>query len=296
MKKMTTRRKLAIATWSSPREGNIYGKLTVDMTESLRYIEHLRRVSGEKVTVTHLVGRAVAEALAQAPGLNGRIFLGRYIPHDTVDITYLVALEEGADLAKAKVHQADQKSVVDIAKELRELAGRLHKGKDENFEKNKGLLRLLPTWLLRPLIWATGYLTGAMGIQLKAMGLERFPFGSCIITSVGMFGLDEGYAPPTPFARVPVYVLLGSVAERPAVVDGQLVVRPQMTITATIDHRFLDGFQGGVLAKIVRRVLENPWQLDSAKAPSGELLGTPPSQAALEAGATKAAPSHTKAE
>ncbi len=297
MKKMTTRRKLAIATWSSPREGNIYGKLTVDMTESLRYIEHLRRVSGEKVTVTHLVGRAVAEALAQAPGLNGRIFLGRYIPHETVDITYLVSLEEGADLAKAKVNQADQKSVVDIAKELRELAGRLHKGKDENFEKNKGVLRLLPTWLLRPLINFMGYLTGAMGVQIKALGLERFPFGSCIITSVGMFGLDEGYAPPTPFARVPVYVLLGSVAEKPAVVDGQLAVRPQMTITATIDHRFLDGFQGGILAKIVRRILENPWQLDGAKAPPGELVGTHSGQTALEAGATEAAPSRpTQAE
>lgn len=29
------RRKLAIATWASPREGNIYGKLTVDATERL---------------------------------------------------------------------------------------------------------------------------------------------------------------------------------------------------------------------------------------------------------------------
>jgi pyruvate dehydrogenase E2 component (dihydrolipoamide acetyltransferase) len=27
---MSTRRKLAISTWDAPREGNIYGKLTVD--------------------------------------------------------------------------------------------------------------------------------------------------------------------------------------------------------------------------------------------------------------------------
>ncbi|MCB9641274.1 MAG: 2-oxo acid dehydrogenase subunit E2 [Myxococcales bacterium] len=288
MKKMTTRRKLAIATWASPREGNIYGKLTVEMTEALRYIEHLRRTSGEKITVTHLVGRAVAEALAHAPSLNGRIFLGRYIPHKTVDVTYLVALEEGADLAKAKVNEADKKTVVDIAKELRELAGRLHKGKDENFEKNKGLLRILPTFMLRPLIWLTGYLTGAMGVEMKALGLERFPFGSCIITSVGMFGLDEGFAPPTPFARVPVYVLLGAVNDRPVVIDGEVVVRPQMTITATIDHRFLDGFQGGVLAKIVRSVLENPWQLDGSKAPPAQLPGSNEDTTALEAGAVEA--------
>ena len=287
MVKMTTRRKLAIATWSAPREGNIYGKLTVDMTESLRYIEHLRRTSGEKITVTHLVGRAVAEALAHAPGLNGRIFLGRYIPHKTVDISYLVALEEGADLAKAKVDNADQKSVVEVAAELRELAGKLRAGKDKNFEKNKGVLRLLPTWLLRPLVNTIGYLASAVGLEIKALGVERFPFGSCIITSVGMFGLDEGFAPPTPFAHVPVYVLVGAVNERPAVVDGQLTIRPQLTITATIDHRFMDGFQGGQLAKIVRRVLENPWMLDGAKSPPGELIGTNQDTTALEAGATE---------
>ena len=33
------------------------------------------------------------------------------------------------------------------------------------------------------------------------LGLEAFPFGSAVITSVGMMGLDEGFAPPTPFAR-----------------------------------------------------------------------------------------------
>lgn len=259
------RRKLAIATWSSPREGNIYGKLTIDATRALAYLEHLREVSGEKITITHLVGKAVALALSKAPGLNGRIVLGRYVQHETVDVAFLVSLDDGKDLAKAKVERANEKPVVEIARELKARAGRLRKGEDAEFEKSKGLVRLLPTWLLRPLLWLTGFLTSALG--LRAMGLERFPFGSCIITSVGMFGLDEGFAPPTPFARVPVYVLVGAVRERAAVVDGQVVPQPQLTLTATIDHRFIDGAQGGVLAKVVRHALEHPWTLDGLEAP-----------------------------
>ena len=40
MSQMTsTRRKLAIATWDGPREGNIHGKVTLDVSEALRYIE-----------------------------------------------------------------------------------------------------------------------------------------------------------------------------------------------------------------------------------------------------------------
>ena len=264
MSKMSLRRKLAIATWSSPREGNIYGKLTVDATNAVAYLARLREESGEKVTITHLVGAAVARALAKAPGLNGRILFGRYIPHETVDIAFLVSLDGGQNLAKAKVRSLDKKSVVDVAVELRELAGRLRSGQDDSFKKSMGPIRLLPTWLIRPLLWATGWLASSLGLSANAFGVERFPFGSCIITSVGMFGLDEGWAPPTPFARVPVYVLLGAVRHRPAVVDGEVKIREELTLCATIDHRFLDGFQGGILAKEVKRLLESPEELEIA--------------------------------
>ena len=35
---MTTRRKLAIATWGAPTEGNIYGRLALDTEEVERYL------------------------------------------------------------------------------------------------------------------------------------------------------------------------------------------------------------------------------------------------------------------
>lgn len=269
----STRRKLAIASWSPPREGNIYGKLTVDATEALAYLEWLRATSGEKVTVTHLVGKAVAMALREAPGLNGVIRWGRFVPHDTIDIAYLVALEEGRDLAKAKVATADGKSVVEIARELRALAERLHKGQDEQFKKATGPIKWMPSWLVRPVVHWTGWLSGVLGWSIPALGLERFPFGSAIVTNVGVFGLDEGFAPPTPWAHVPIYVLMGAVRDAPAVVDGALTVRKQLTITATIDHRFMDGAQGGRLAKVVRDVLERPWQLEGMDGPPKPLPG-----------------------
>lgn len=262
MPKMSTRRKLAIATWSSPREGNIYGKLTLDATEALAYLDHVRRATGEKVTITHFVGKAVGEALKQAPTLNGYLRLGAYVPHETVDLAYLVALEEGGNLAKAKICDIDRKSVADIARELRELAERLHRGKDEDFKKTQGPIKLLPTWLLRPVLYTTGLLSSSFGLSIPSLGVEAFPFGACVITSVGMFGLDEGYAPPTPFARVPVYVLVGALRDSPAVVEGKLTVRKQLTICATLDHRFIDGHQAGTLARVVRDVFENPWRLD----------------------------------
>lgn len=259
---MSLRRKVAIATWASPREGNIYGKLILDMSNALNYLEYLRIRSGLKVTVTHLVGKAAGMALAECPDLNGRIFLGRYIPHKTVDLAFLVSLEGGKDLAKFKVSDIDRKTISDVARELHEGAIRLREGKDSGFEKSKSIAKSLPTWLIRPLLWLTGYLTGAAGINAKFLGLEKFPFGAAIVTSVGMFGLDEGYAPPTPFARVPVYLTIPEVKKRPVVIDDSIVIRPMLDLTATIDHRFLDGHRGAMIARSMRRLIESPWLMD----------------------------------
>ncbi len=253
----STRRKLAIATWSAPSAGNIYGKLTLDAEPALKYIAEVREKTGERVTITHFVGKAVAMALAATPGLNGRIRWSRFIPHDTVDIAFLVVLEGGADLAKAKVTELDKKPLSAVGQELRELAEKLREGKDKEFESSKSLLKLLPQFLIGPILWLTGFLTGSLGIS--AAGLTKFPFGSAVITSVGMFGLDEGFAPFTPFARVPLLVLVGAYTDRPTVVDGAVAIQKQVTLTATIDHRFIDGSAGGKLANTIRGVFADPW-------------------------------------
>jgi pyruvate dehydrogenase E2 component (dihydrolipoamide acetyltransferase) len=263
----SVRRKLAIATWSAPREGNIYGKLTVDVTEAQRYLAWTRKRSGLKVTITHLVGKAVAVALSRAPGLNGVIRFGRFVRHPQVDISFLVALEEGRNLAKAKIERLDEKSITELGEELRALASKLYAGKDESFNKSMQPLKMLPSWLIRPLVHTLGYLTGVWGLSVPALGLEASPFGSCVITNVGVFGLDEGFAPPTPFAHTPVLVLVGAIRDTPVVREGEVVARPLMTLCATIDHRYIDGAQGGTLAKVVRDILENPWQLDGLDGP-----------------------------
>lgn len=256
----STRRKLAIATWAPPAEGNIHGKVTLDCANALRYMEAVREKTGVKVTITHLIGKAVGEALAAAPTLNGKILFGRFVPFDTVDVTFLVATD--GDLGKAKISDVDKKSVADVAAELRDYAQKIRGGKDDAFEKSKGAIKMMPMFLLKPMLKVTGWLSGALGVNIGALGVERHAFGSCIITSVGMLGFDEGYAPFTPFARVPLLLLVGALKERPVVIDGELAVRPTVTVTATVDHRFIDGAQLGILAREFRRVIEHPFDAD----------------------------------
>mmetsp|Transcript_2443 Transcript_2443/g.5791 ORF Transcript_2443/g.5791 Transcript_2443/m.5791 type:complete len:128 (-) Transcript_2443:743-1126(-) len=109
-----------------------------------------------------------------------------------------------------------------------------------------------------------GYLSSALGLSIPAMGVRPFPFGGCLVTSVGMLGLEQAFAPFTPFCRVPLLVMVGGVRDKPVVVDGKIEIRPILTITATIDHRFVDGSQAANLAKYTRAVFEEPEKYDDS--------------------------------
>ncbi|MCA9508289.1 MAG: 2-oxo acid dehydrogenase subunit E2, partial [Myxococcales bacterium] len=119
--------------------------------------------------------------------------------------------------------------------------------------------------MVRFVLWLSGYITGAAGLNVGFLGLQKFPFGSCVITSVGMFGIDEGYAPPTPFARVPVYLAIPEIKKRPVVINDEIVIRPMLDLTATIDHRFMDGFRAAQITKMIRGGLEKPWEMDGVE-------------------------------
>lgn len=263
------RRKLMLATWSAPKEGNIHGKISLDCTKVLSYMEYLKDRHKKKVTITHFIGRTIGEALHRTPSLNGFIRFGSYIPHDSVSVSFLVAIDGGKNLGNVKIEDVQKKTIVDIADALKSDASNLRQGNDKEFEAAQKTLRLLPSFLIRPVLWLTGWLTSSLGLDMSFLGLKKFPFGACMITSVGMFGLDEGYAPHTPFARVPVLALIGAITDRPVVIDGKLEIRPMITLTATVDHRYIDGSQGATLAKTIREAFDKPWILDGlTEAPS----------------------------
>ena len=214
--------------------------------------------AGTRLSLTHLVIKAMGLCLAEVPSINGRLVWGTFYPKATCDVGCLVAVEGGRDLANATVKNADACSLVDVARQVRAQARRLRSGNDADFKKSKPMLRALPTWLLRPVVHAVGFLGCALGMEVGALGVKPFPFGSCVVTSVGMLGLDVAYAPHTPWAHVPVMVTVGAVKDRAWAHQGRVAVRPVLSVTCTADHRYLDGAQGGWLAKRLEAILSDP--------------------------------------
>ncbi|MDP9406071.1 MAG: 2-oxo acid dehydrogenase subunit E2 [Actinomycetota bacterium] len=253
-----TVRKLAIATWPAPSHGVIYGRVDADVSRTLPYLERAAVVAGRPVTMTALVGKAVALALAAAPQLNARIVAGRVRRLASVDVSFFVDVGSGRDLSAVTVSGADTASLADIAGRLTSEAARARAGVEPRLGSARRLAQRLPVPLLRGALWAAGLVTAGYGRPLPALGLPADPFGGALVTSLGMHGVDIAFAPLVPFARVGTVIFVGAVRDRPAVVGGQVVVRPLVTLTATLDHRLVDGVEAARLAALLRRVVEDP--------------------------------------
>jgi len=259
--KPSVRRKIAVATWRPSRDGRLYSRLALDATALVAHIERLRAETGVKVTVTHAVGKAVALAVRAVPEVHARIVLGRIVAFPSCDVSFPVDVEGGVDLGPMKVRDTDRKSVVEIARELEAGAARLRARQDSDFATSNRLVEVLPAVTLRPLLAMASLINGGFG--RRAFGQPGFPLGSACVTSVATFGLDEGYVAPVPFARVPLYILVGPVRDAAVVIDGTLAVRPQLVLTATSDHRLVDGAHAGRIAVVLRDSLQDPQLLDA---------------------------------
>jgi len=211
-----------------------------------------------------LVLKSLGLAFRRAQSLNSRIFMDKFVPNRTIDLCALVNIDDGKDLAFVKIQEADKKTVRQIGEEVSKRVQKLKEHKDDDFNKSKPILKLLPVFLLRPLIELTGYLSTAMNLSIPPLGVRPAPFGAAMVTSVGMMGIEQGFAPFTPFARVPFILMIGAMEKKPVVVDDKIVIQNQICVTATIDHRFIDGAEIANLVKEMRKWFEQPNLIDEA--------------------------------
>lgn len=251
-------RKLAGATWGAPNDPQFYGDLEIDAGALLEYQLEVREVTGVRVTLTHLIGRAVAHALRESPGMCVRIARGREYPRESADVFFIVSDPTGEELTGVKIARADEKSAVEIAEELAAATTSIRAGTDAAFARTKLLLERLPIGVVRRLIRVGAWLSSDRDLDLPALGLRRESFGGAMITSVGMWGITRAYSPLADYYRVPVLVLIGAVRQRPVAVTGRVVVRPVVVLTATFDHRYVDGAHAAKFADAVQTYCADP--------------------------------------
>ncbi|HVW24484.1 MAG TPA: 2-oxo acid dehydrogenase subunit E2 [Polyangiaceae bacterium] len=255
-------RKLSLGTWDAANDPTIYGMLSIDVTAANRMLADLN-AGPVHVTMTHLVVKAIACTLASHPECNGFIRRGSVFLREQVDVFVLVAVAGNGDtdLSGIKIEQADRKSVVQIAEEVAAHAAEIRRGDDAALAGTKRLMSALPRWAIKPTLRLASFVQYELNLDLSALGVPRDPFGAAFVTSVGALGLGFAFPPIVPVTRLSVNVAPGTVRDEAVVVDGEIVIRPILPVTATFDHRMIDGHHASKLARTFREILESPASL-----------------------------------
>lgn len=255
-------RKISVGMWKRPSDPTIYGYETINVENLMEFLDEVSQVSGEKVTLTAFLIKAMSDVIAEHPKLNSIVVGNRVLQRENIDgfCQVAVADEEGdsEDLSGVKLRNSDRMTLPEIGARLHRRAEKVRKGQDKEIEQTKSVLDKIPPIVLPQLMRLVDILTYAVPFDLSKFGIRDDPFGSFMVTNCAPFDIKLGFAPLVPFARTPIVVLPGIIEDHAFVEDGEVVVRKGCEITFTADHRCFDGLQIGKIVRGMRGRLHHP--------------------------------------
>jgi pyruvate dehydrogenase E2 component (dihydrolipoyllysine-residue acetyltransferase) len=197
----------------------------VDMTEMIRLRETLLQREadlGVRIAYTDLFVLVLAKAVQQVPIVNSSLVGDQIVIWEDINVGVAVALDLGqyeSGLIVPVVQQADRKSLVQISHAVGELTQRAKKGK------------------LEP---------------------EDVSGGTITLSNAGAY--YPGWVVTTPILNQPQAMIVqpGGIFDKPIARDGQVVVRPVMTLSLTYDHRILDGVPVARFYTRLQELIEQP--------------------------------------
>lgn len=197
-----------------------------DITKLLKVRQKFLKLEdqlGTRVSINAFIARAMALALQQVPIANSSIDGNDIVMHASVNIGVAIALPGttaiDSRLIVPVLHNVEQLGVVEIDKRMKAMIARAREGRSRTDEMSGSTVTLSST---------------------------------------------AGIAPPgltsTPILNLPNTVLVGpsTPIDRPVVRKGRIVVRTMLPISATFDHRVIDGEPFSRFASALHDMLETP--------------------------------------
>ncbi len=255
---MSPWRKVALATWRNSEEASVYGWVDFD-SSGMRVVMERFKAEGKSLSPTTIAAKGLATAIASYPRINSVIRFGRIYERRDVDIFLQVAPDDsGENLSGMVVRQCDQKSLEEISEEIRDKVSKIKSGKKDDFAKVTKTLSMSPTFLIGWILRLMKFLNYTLNIWIPALGTPRDAFGSGMVTSLGMMGIQRGLAPMLPFYPCPIIIAVGKLEDKAVVVNAEVVVQEVLPICVTFDHRLVDGVGAAKMFKALSEYIANP--------------------------------------
>lgn len=218
---------IAAALGRSKREiPHYYLESTVDVQPAVDWIKQYNRGKAleDQILINALFHCAVAKALRKSPELNGYYENGEYNPSKAIHLATGISIRGGGLISPA-ILNADKLSPCQMMEKLKDLSDRVRNGGLRSSEMSSATVTLS---------------------SLGERGADKI-FGIIYPPQVALIGIGKPQTRP--------WVVDGSVG------DGNIVVRTQVSLSLSADHRVSDGRQGANFLNRLSKLLQNPEKL-----------------------------------
>jgi pyruvate/2-oxoglutarate dehydrogenase complex dihydrolipoamide acyltransferase (E2) component len=230
----------------------------------MRYVADFRARTGKRLTVSHMLAKVAAMTLKEVPDANAILRWNRVYLRKRIGVFFQVVMndegESKVDLSGATLYDVENKSLVEICDEFEGKVQAVRARKDPALEKTRKTFLGIPHLLLNFVLKTLSFFSYTLNLDLTRFGVPKDPFGSIMITNIGTLGLDVAYVPLVPYSRVPILLATGAVKDQAVVDDGVVRAGKIMAVNATFDHRIIDGFHASVMSRVLRSMLEKPYE------------------------------------
>jgi len=230
--------------WLTHNRYAIRGLLEIDVTLPRQLIREHKARTGEQLSFTAFLAACLGHAVDADRHVHAmRNWKGDLVIFEDVDISILIEREQdGKKYPLAHiVRAANRKTFLDIHNEIRQIQGKPHS--DQEAKSLKTMVSM-PWFVRRLMLW----------IVSKSPHMRKQNLGTVTLSAVGMFGNKAGWAIGPNFH--PLGLLVGSIVEKPGVINRRIEVREYLYLTLDFDHEVVDGAPAARFAKHLIDLIE----------------------------------------
>lgn len=246
-------------------DNEAYISLRVDLTAMNEYLARLNETETEfPYTMFHIVVAALIKTITLRPKLNRFIVNSNFYQRNEVSASFVVKKQfsdKGAE-ALAFLHSREDFCLQDVHQYIRSQVTECRSEKVDSSTENMDILNKLPRWLGKAAVKFIMFLDKHGWVPQDMIATDPY-YSSVVLSNLGSIKLKCGYHHLTNWGTCSLFCIIDEKALRPFFDDqGQAAMRETLDLGLTIDERLADGYYYSKSVRLLKYLLEHPWELE----------------------------------
>lgn len=222
----------------------IHGLVEMDVTCARQALSAHKEQTGESLSFTAFIIACLGRAVDMNKRMHAyRAWWDKLVIFDEVDVNTMFEVEvDGQKIIRPHIIRAvNKKTFRELHDEIRAFQAEHEASREANFIG----------WF----VWLPGFIRRLfLGFLFRSPHLLKEMNGTVSMTTIGMFGSGGGWG--IPVSNHTLQITLGGIAEKPAIVNGQVENREYLCVTISFDHDVVDGAPAARFTQRLKELVE----------------------------------------